>query len=88
MRLLIVYIKCYTELELYYEVDQIDRTFGFKDNNGTPREVVLRISFKKIEEIVSSEVIIMEGGLLNANMIKTVSVDGKQRKWYLWVKNR
>jgi hypothetical protein len=65
MRLLTIYMKCYTELELYHEVDQIDRTFGFKDNNGTPREVVLRISFKKIEEIVSSKVIIIEGGVTN-----------------------
>jgi hypothetical protein len=81
-------MKCCAELELYHEVDQIDRTFGFKDNNKTSREVVLRISFKKIEEIVSSKVIIMEGGLLNANTIKTVSVNGKWRKWYLWVKNR
>ena len=77
IRLLTVCMKCCVELELYHEVDQIDRTFGFKDNNKTPREVVLRISFKKIEEIVSSKVIIMEGGLLNANTIKTVSVNGK-----------
>jgi hypothetical protein len=87
MRLLTVCMKCCAELELYHEDDQIDRIFGFKDNNGTPGEVVLRISCKKIEEIVSSKVIIMEGGLLNANTIKTVSVDGKWRKWYLWVKN-
>jgi hypothetical protein len=29
IRLLTVYIKCYTKLNLYYKVDQIDQIFGF-----------------------------------------------------------
>jgi hypothetical protein len=87
MRLLTVCINCCSELELD-EVDQIDRIFGFKDNNSTPGEMVLRTSYKEIEMIVSSKVIIMEGGLLNANTIKTVGVDGNQRKWYLWYQPR
>ena len=46
--------------------------------------MVLRISYKEVEEIVSSKVIMMEGVLLSANTIKTVGVDGKWRKWYPW----
>jgi hypothetical protein len=42
--------------------------------------MVLRTSYKEIEMIVSSKVIIIEGGLLNVNIIKTVGVDGNQRK--------
>jgi hypothetical protein len=84
LRLLTVCVECCTELELHYEVDQMDRIFGFRDRNGTLREMTLRVSYKEIEEIVSSQVIMMEGVLLNADTIKTVGVDGKQRKWYLW----
>jgi hypothetical protein len=84
MRLLTVCAECCAKLEVYYEVDQVDRIFGFQDKNGTAGETVLRVSYKEIEEIVSSKVIVMEGVLLNANTIKTVSVDGKWRKWYLW----
>ncbi|KAH6667739.1 hypothetical protein B0J14DRAFT_567113 [Halenospora varia] len=87
MRLLTVCIDCCAELELYHEADQIGQIFGFKDNNTTPGEMVLRISYKEIEEIVSSKVIIMEGWLLNANVIETVGVNGEWRKWYLWFKN-
>jgi hypothetical protein len=44
--------------------------------------MTLRISYKRVEEVVSSKVIVMEGVLMNT--IKTVGVDGKYRKWYLW----
>jgi hypothetical protein len=81
---LTVCTDCCTELELYYEADQMDRIFSFKDSNETFSDMVLRISYKAVEEIVSSQVIMMEGVLLNANTIKTVGVDGKWRKWYLW----
>ena len=46
--------------------------------------MVIRISDKEIEDIVTSKFIMMEGVLLSANTIKTVGVDGKWRKWYLW----
>jgi hypothetical protein len=42
--------------------------------------MVIRISYKEAEEIVSSKVIIMEGRLLNANTIKTIGVDSEWRK--------
>jgi hypothetical protein len=78
VRLLTVCIECCAKLELYHEVDQ------FRDNNEISRGMVLRISYKEIEQIISSRVIVMEGMLLNAGTIKTVGVDGKWRKWYLW----
>jgi hypothetical protein len=83
IRLLTVCFNCCVALELD-EVDQIDRIFKFKDNNRTSGEMVLRTSYKEIEVIVSSKVIMTEGGLLNANTIKTVGLDGNCRKWYLW----
>jgi hypothetical protein len=88
IRLLTLCIECCTELGLYHEVDQIDQIFGFRDNNERPRGIVLRISYKEVEEIVSSKVIVMEGVLLNAGTIKTVGVDGKWRMWYLWNQGR
>jgi hypothetical protein len=75
-------------LGLYHEVDQIDQILGFKDNNKISGGMVLRISYKEVEEIVSSKVIVMEGVLLNAGTIKTVGVDGKWRMWYLWNQRR
>jgi len=68
-------------------VDQIGQIFGFRDNSRTPGEMVLRISYKEIEEIVSSKVIIIEGRLLSTNTIKTVGINGEWRKWYLWFEN-
>jgi hypothetical protein len=84
MRLLTVCAKCCAKLRLYHEVDQVGQIFDVRDKNRTLGETVLRVSYKEIEEIISSKVIVMEGVLLNANTIKTVSVDGKWRKWYLW----
>jgi hypothetical protein len=46
--------------------------------------MVLRISYKEIEQIISSKVIVIEGMLVNAGTIKTVGVNSKWRKWYLW----
>jgi hypothetical protein len=83
MDLWTVCIHCSTKLELYHEVNQIGLIFDFKDSTR-PKGIVLRVSYKEIEEIVSSKFIIMEGVLLSANAIKTVGVDGKWRKWYLW----
>ena len=40
-----------------------------------PGEMVLRTSYKEIEVIVSSKVIMLEGWLLNAKTIKTVGID-------------
>lgn len=77
VRLLTVYIECYAKLELYYEVNRIDQIFSFRDNNEISRGMVLRISYKEIEQIISSRVIVMEGMLLNSGTIKTVGVDGK-----------
>jgi hypothetical protein len=68
------------KLGLYHEVDQVDRIFGFRDNNGTPGETVLRVSYR---EILSSKVIMMEGVLLNTVTIKTFGTDSTWRKWYL-----
>jgi hypothetical protein len=84
IRLLTVCIKCCAKLELYHEVDQIDQIFSFRDNDEISRGMVIRISYKEIEQIISSRVIVMEGMLVNAGTIKTVGVDGKWRKWYLW----
>jgi len=77
IRLLTLYIECYIKLGLYYKVNQIDQIFGFRDNNKRLRGIVLRISYKEVEEIVSSKVIVIEGVLLNASTIKTVGVNSK-----------
>ncbi|PVH72544.1 hypothetical protein DL98DRAFT_520444, partial [Cadophora sp. DSE1049] len=84
MELWTVCIHCSATLELYHEVDQIGMIFDFKDSHKRAGGMVLRISYKEIEDIVSSKVIMMDGVLLSANTIKTVGVDGKWRKWYLW----
>jgi len=83
MSLLTVCAECCAKLEVYYEVDQVDRIFAFQDKHE-PGEMILRVPYKEIEEIVSSKVIVMKGALLNAGTINTSSADGKWRKWYLW----
>jgi hypothetical protein len=47
----------------------------YKDDNRTLKELVLRILYKNIKEIVSSKVIIIKGWLLNANIIKIISIN-------------
>jgi len=84
MRLLTVCAECCAKLEVYYKVDQVDQILSFRDKHGAPGEMVLRVPYKEIEEIVSSKVIVMKGALLNAGTINTSSADGKWRKWYLW----
>jgi hypothetical protein len=83
MRLLTVYISCCTELELHDKIDKIDRIFRYRDNKRTVRELVLRVLYKEVKEVVSNKVIIIEGWFLNANTIKTIGVNGEWRKWYL-----
>ncbi|KAH7418680.1 hypothetical protein BKA64DRAFT_654980 [Cadophora sp. MPI-SDFR-AT-0126] len=80
MELWTVCIHCFAKLELFHEVDQIGMIFDFKDSNKRAAGMVLRISYKEIEDIVSCKVIMMEGVLLSAITIKTVGVDGKWRK--------
>ena len=36
IKLLTVCIECYTKLDLYHEVDQIDQVFGFRDSKCPP----------------------------------------------------
>ncbi len=57
--------------------NQINRIFEYKDNNRTLEELVLRLLHKEIEEIVPSKVIITEGWVLSANIIKTANVNGE-----------
>ena len=61
MWLITLCISYYEDLELYDELNQIDWIFAYKDKHKTPRELVLRMSYKETEEIGSSEVIIIEG---------------------------
>ena len=70
-------------MELYSEADQMDRIFSFKDSSETFRDMVLRIPYKSVEEVISSKVFMTEGRLLNTNTIKTVGIDNKWKKWYL-----
>ena len=83
IRLLTVCTDCCTELELYSEADQVDRIFSFKDSSETFRDMVLRIPYKSVEEVISSKVFMTDGRLLNTNTIKTVGIDNKWKKWYL-----
>jgi hypothetical protein len=77
MRLLTVYAECCIKLEVYYKVDQVDQILSFRDKHRALREIVLRVLYKEIEEIVSSKVIVMKRALLNAGTINTSSTDGK-----------
>jgi hypothetical protein len=84
MRLWTVCIDCCIKLGLDCNDDQMDLIFGYRYNKRRIKEMVLRLSYKEVEELVSSKVIMTEGVLLNANTIKTVGIDGKLRKWNLW----
>jgi len=41
----------------------MDPIFSFKDSNETFKDMVLRISYKWVEEFISSKVVMMEGAL-------------------------
>ncbi len=84
MRLWTACFKCCTELGLDYEADQIDMIFNYRYIKRVNQEMVIRLSYKEVEEMVSSKVIMTEGWLLNANTIKTAGEVGRWKKWQLW----
>jgi hypothetical protein len=76
--------ECCTELGLDCEADQMDFIFSYGYIKRGNHEMVLRLSYKKVEEMVSSKVIMTEGWLLNANTIKTPGENGQWKEWQLW----
>ncbi|KAE9373847.1 hypothetical protein N431DRAFT_337194 [Stipitochalara longipes BDJ] len=75
--------ECYTELGLDYEA-QMDTLFNHKYIKSRDQEMVVRLLYNEVEDIVSSKIIMMEGWLVNANTIKTARKDGKWKTWQLW----
>ena len=73
MGLLTICDRCCGQLDFCYE-DHMDRII-----NEASGSLVLGLLEEKIEEVISSKVIIMEGMLMNA--IITIGVDGQSREW-------
>lgn len=78
MGLLTICIECCEGLGLHE--DDLGQIPSSKDSKPLG-SMVLSLSYKEVEEVVSSKVIIMEGMLMNT--IKTVGVDAKEKKWPL-----
>jgi hypothetical protein len=84
MRLWTACFECCAKLGLDCEDDQMDMIFSYRYIKRGDQEMVVRLSYKEVEEMVSSKVIMTEGRLLNANTIKTAGKDGQWKKWQLW----
>ena len=76
IRLWTVCLECCAELGLNREEDQIKIIFNYKHIKRIAQEMIVRLLYKEVEEIVSSKVIITKGGLVNAYEIETTGNDG------------
>lgn len=74
MGLLTVCLKCRGEPDLFYDADQLDQIV--KKTSG---RLILGLSEKEVEEVISSKEVIMEGLLMDS--IKTVGIDGREKEW-------
>ena len=61
--------------------DEIDQVLRSKKKNRRFGSILLSVSYKEVEGVISSKVIIMKGILMNT--IDTISVDAKKEKWHL-----
>lgn len=80
MRLLTICDNCCIELDWDGKPDQ-DHILSVGRLHKISASLVLRLSYKEIEEVISSKSIIMGGLLMNA--IKTVGIDGQEKEWDL-----
>ena len=79
MGLLTICDDCCTELDLDGKPDQTHiLNFGVSQISAS---LVLSLSYKEVEEVVSSRAIIIEGPLMEA--IKTVGKDYQEKEWNL-----
>jgi hypothetical protein len=80
MRLLTICENCCIELDWDGKPDQ-DHILSIGRLHKISESLVLRLSYKEIEEVISSKSIIIGGLLMNA--IKTVGIDGQEKEWDL-----
>jgi hypothetical protein len=80
MRLLTICDNCCIELDWDGKPDQ-DHILSVGRLHKISASLVLRLSYKEIEEVISSKSIIMGALLMNA--IKTVGINGQEKEWNL-----
>jgi hypothetical protein len=80
MRLLTICDNCCIELDWDGKPDQ-DHILSVGRLHKISASLVLRLSYKEIEEVISSKSIIIGGLLMSA--IKTVGIDGQEKEWDL-----
>jgi hypothetical protein len=80
MRLLTLCGSCCIELDWDGKPDQ-DHILSVGNINEISASLVLSLSYKEVEAVVSSREIIMEGVAMNA--IKTVGIHGEWKEWPL-----
>jgi hypothetical protein len=80
VRLLTTCDNCCIELGWDGKPDQ-DHILNVGSINKISASLVLSLSYKEVEEVVSSKSIIMEGPIMNA--IKTVGIDDQEKVWDL-----
>jgi hypothetical protein len=79
-----VCLECCVELGLDREEDQMKIIFNYKHVNRIVQEIVVKILYKEVEEIISSKVFIKKSELFSAYKIETAGKDGQRRVWPLW----
>jgi hypothetical protein len=80
MRLLTICGNCCIELNWDGKPDQ-DHILSVGSINKISTSLVLGLSYKEVEAVLSSKAIIIEGVAMNT--IKTVGIDGKWKVWFL-----
>ena len=68
-------LKCCDELELYDKDDQIDQIRSFEGKTTLSASMIVGATYKEIEEILFSRLIIIDGK--STSSFKTVTMDGK-----------
>lgn len=84
MRLLTICVDCCTELDWDGRPDQ-NHILSVGRLHKISAKLVLSLSYKEIEEVISSVFIIMGSFLINS--IKTVGIDGYVKEWDLLFQN-
>ena len=80
MRLLTICDNCCIELDWDGKPGK-DHILSVGSINKICASLVLGISYKEVEMVVSRKAIITEGGAMNT--IKTVGIDGEWKEWFL-----